>query len=302
MTREETKKRFQSWCQGYIGNNASDEDYQMFNNIMALLEQEPILDRIRAEIENTEIKGYIRDVECYNAGINFALHIIAKYKADSLYGLEDSILLKVADKTIEKPFSEEEQAEDEVEIPIDKFKELIDSGKPVTGEDLVGISKEPEEVPSEEVSSRVKINITSPTMNKYTMSLQNKAGEIKTLIDENEANIRYPDKDPNITIEVWSDVGDRGNDYGVIRIVNGGEALKLKYNENDCTGCDYCAKIFHHGDWRNVVDVYREDTMKTVLKDVFETSIDRSDRFNPNLNPHEEGIGHKTGKTTPTRQ
>lgn len=41
MTREETKKRFQSWCQGYIGNNASDEDYQMFNNIMALLEQEP---------------------------------------------------------------------------------------------------------------------------------------------------------------------------------------------------------------------------------------------------------------------
>ena len=41
MTREETKKRFQSWCQEYIGNNASDEDYQMFNNIMALLEQEP---------------------------------------------------------------------------------------------------------------------------------------------------------------------------------------------------------------------------------------------------------------------
>jgi hypothetical protein len=70
MTREETKKRFQSWCQGYIGNNASDEDYQMFNNIMALLEQEPksewqhdheilkaysdganeVLDKIRAEI------------------------------------------------------------------------------------------------------------------------------------------------------------------------------------------------------------------------------------------------------------
>lgn len=46
MTREETKKRFQSWCQGYIGNNASDEDYQMFNNIMALLEQEPCEDAI----------------------------------------------------------------------------------------------------------------------------------------------------------------------------------------------------------------------------------------------------------------
>lgn len=45
MTREETKKHFQSWCQGYIGNNASDEDYRMFNNIMALLEQEPKMGR-----------------------------------------------------------------------------------------------------------------------------------------------------------------------------------------------------------------------------------------------------------------
>ena len=44
MTREETKKRFKSWCQEHIGNNASDEDYHMFNNIMALLEQEPCED------------------------------------------------------------------------------------------------------------------------------------------------------------------------------------------------------------------------------------------------------------------
>lgn len=255
------------------------------------------LDEIREQIKETrdrlfEINGQIKELqeqsrECLE-------------RLDNLYGLEDSILLKVADESLEKSFPEEKQAEDEVEIPIDKFKELIDSGKPVTVEDLVNISKEPEE--TLEVPSRVTINVTSPTMNKYTMSLQDKAGEIKALIDENEADIRYPDKDPNITIEVWSDVGDRGNDYGVIRIVNGGEALKLKYNENDCTGCDYCAKIFHHGDWRNVVDVYREDTMKTVLKDVFETSIDRSDRFNPNLKPHEEGVGHKTGKITPTRQ
>ena len=42
-----------------------------------------VLDKIIDEIENTEIKGYIRDVECYNAGINFALHIIAKHKAES---------------------------------------------------------------------------------------------------------------------------------------------------------------------------------------------------------------------------
>ena len=44
MTREETKKRFKSWCQERIGNNASDKDYHMFNNIMALLEQEPCED------------------------------------------------------------------------------------------------------------------------------------------------------------------------------------------------------------------------------------------------------------------
>ena len=44
MTREETKKRFESWCQAHIGNDASDEDCHMFNNIMALLEQEPCED------------------------------------------------------------------------------------------------------------------------------------------------------------------------------------------------------------------------------------------------------------------
>lgn len=43
MTREETKKHFKSWCQGHIGNNASFEDYHMFNNIMALLEQDEII-------------------------------------------------------------------------------------------------------------------------------------------------------------------------------------------------------------------------------------------------------------------
>ena len=49
MTREETKKRFKSWCQEHIGNNASDEDYHMFNNIMALLEQEPCTDAVSRE-------------------------------------------------------------------------------------------------------------------------------------------------------------------------------------------------------------------------------------------------------------
>lgn len=34
------------------------------------------LDDIKIEIENIEINGYIRDVECFNAGINTALKVI----------------------------------------------------------------------------------------------------------------------------------------------------------------------------------------------------------------------------------
>ena len=69
MTREETKKRFQSWCQEYIGNNASDEDYQMFNNIMALLEQEPKtghwIDGVCSEC------GYIGDEEVFGGKFKY---------------------------------------------------------------------------------------------------------------------------------------------------------------------------------------------------------------------------------------
>ena len=49
MTKEETKRRFQAWCQREIGNNCSKEDYAMFNNIMALLEQEPCEDTVSRE-------------------------------------------------------------------------------------------------------------------------------------------------------------------------------------------------------------------------------------------------------------
>ena len=42
-----------------------------------------VLDKIRIEIENFEINGHIRDVECFNAGIRHALTVIDKYKAES---------------------------------------------------------------------------------------------------------------------------------------------------------------------------------------------------------------------------
>ena len=42
-----------------------------------------VLDKISTEIEQTEINGHIRDVECFRAGIDVALNVIAKYRAES---------------------------------------------------------------------------------------------------------------------------------------------------------------------------------------------------------------------------
>lgn len=39
-----------------------------------------VLDQIKAEIERVEINGYIRDVECFIAGLNTASKIIDKYR------------------------------------------------------------------------------------------------------------------------------------------------------------------------------------------------------------------------------
>ena len=53
---------------------------------MTILEQEPktdVLDKIRAEIEQIEIHGNLRDVECFSAGINAALDVIDKYRVES---------------------------------------------------------------------------------------------------------------------------------------------------------------------------------------------------------------------------
>ena len=47
------------------------------------MKQESILGKIRAEIEQVEINGHIRDVECFRAGLNVAINIIDKYNAGS---------------------------------------------------------------------------------------------------------------------------------------------------------------------------------------------------------------------------
>ena len=41
------------------------------------------LDKIKTEIEQIEINGKLRDVECFNAGMNTALNVIDKYIAKS---------------------------------------------------------------------------------------------------------------------------------------------------------------------------------------------------------------------------
>lgn len=41
-----------------------------------------VLNKIRAEIEQIEINGYVRDAECFTAGINTALNVINKYREE----------------------------------------------------------------------------------------------------------------------------------------------------------------------------------------------------------------------------
>jgi hypothetical protein len=42
-----------------------------------------VLKQIKEEIEQVEINGHIRDVECFRAGINTALNVVDKYVAES---------------------------------------------------------------------------------------------------------------------------------------------------------------------------------------------------------------------------
>lgn len=70
-----------------LGKSDAEEFQKDFKEIMELadkaLDQESAIDKIRAEIEDFEITGYIRDIECFNAGIRLALSVIDKYRAES---------------------------------------------------------------------------------------------------------------------------------------------------------------------------------------------------------------------------
>jgi len=60
-----------------------DEMYQLEMENAEEFIAKSVLDKIKAEIEQIEINGHIRDVECFNAGINVALNVINKYKAEN---------------------------------------------------------------------------------------------------------------------------------------------------------------------------------------------------------------------------
>ena len=85
MTREEAI----SWLKPFIWHEGEDvpiydTDIEAIHMAIKALEQEPILDKIRAEIMDTgafeqEVMGYTE----FLAGINYCLGVIDKYKAES---------------------------------------------------------------------------------------------------------------------------------------------------------------------------------------------------------------------------
>ena len=79
MTREEAI----AYGKRVIDLGLNDETQAFCEMAIKALEQEPVLDKIRAEIEQIEINGHIRDVECFNAGVDTALKIIDKYRTES---------------------------------------------------------------------------------------------------------------------------------------------------------------------------------------------------------------------------
>ena len=54
----------------------------MGDNAQKIIAQGIPFEQVRDEIENFEINGHIRDVECFRAGLNTALNVIDKYKGD----------------------------------------------------------------------------------------------------------------------------------------------------------------------------------------------------------------------------
>ena len=83
MTKEEVIEQLENTI-GLIKQDGKDWlDDRDIPILEACIKSLTALDKIKAEIEQIEINGHIRDVECFSAGVNTVLHIIDNYKAES---------------------------------------------------------------------------------------------------------------------------------------------------------------------------------------------------------------------------
>lgn len=81
MTKEEALLK----VKGYLTNLLPSEEYDEVEEIIKALEQDPVLDKIRAEIEyigGDDEKAFCKNLnESYKQGLKDALKVIDKYKA-----------------------------------------------------------------------------------------------------------------------------------------------------------------------------------------------------------------------------
>ncbi len=164
-------------------------------------------------------------------------------------------------------FGHRPRVESDFEMLEQRYKDAVREGRIE--------AKEPEE-------SKEKVIIKDlDEISPFTEKLLGKAKEIKALLDSNEKDIRHNNKP--VSIEVYSNTNDQGKTYGNIKIVNGGEAIKLSYDgKGRCTDCKYNDHIFHGGEYQSARDRFDEGMMKTVLNDVF-ILINDGDKFSPNI-------------------
>ena len=79
MTREEAIKKIKKVIEESV---IFEDELEAFDMAIKALEQEPILDKIRAEIDEQYDRVHPYDISCAE-GLEMALEIIDKYKSES---------------------------------------------------------------------------------------------------------------------------------------------------------------------------------------------------------------------------
>lgn len=168
----------------------------------------------------------------------------------------------------------------------DWFKDYFHH-RPYSEEDYEMLTKRYEEavkegrIEAEDEKEPYIINVNLPEeIDIYTNNITDKAEEIANIIKTNSKTVRF-NEEP-INIDIWQKQYPDGKRTASIEIKNGGQAIKLSYEDYNIKSCTYNDHIFHKGEWRNTVERYEEDSMKPVLKDIF-TLLNNPEKFNPNI-------------------